>query len=255
MKEAPKEIRQAATVALVCNSVIRVIGILTSTIIIASLPTWFPGLLAYQPIPILLVVLTVGCAIVGGKGSRIRERIASRDYEKARSASLSAAILGFIIAGVVPGILYFYLYMRVGNVMVKRRRDDPKTIYRLPHGSEGVFLGRYIGWAAAYQLVLYIGYTQLPTGLRGVSDWLSPVLGVHFNTLIVAVYLIFTNPLAYSPVFQLWVTAGILGGIIAGGMFGRGFMGCIADFLSISGGCGLAESSIFRGVKFEIIIT
>src|SRR3989441_10947565 len=103
LKEAPKEIRQAATVALVCSSVSRAIGILTSTIIIATLSTWVPGLLAFQPIPIRLVFFTVGCAIVGGKGSRIRERIASRDYEKARSASLSAAILGFIIASGVPG--------------------------------------------------------------------------------------------------------------------------------------------------------
>ena len=248
LKEAPTEIRQAATVALVCSSVSRAIGILTSTIIIATLPTWFPGLLAFQPIPILLVVLTVGCAIVGGKGSRIRERIASRDYEKARSASLSAAILGFIIAGVVPGVLYFYLYMRVGNVMVKRRPDDPKTIYLLPHPSEGIFLGRYIGWAAAYLLILYIGYTQLPTGLRGISDWLSPVLGVHFNTLIVAVYLIFTNPLTYPPVLSLWITAGLLGGIIAGGKVGRGFMVGLAVFLSTLGAMGLAALSIFRGV-------
>jgi len=248
LKEAPKEIRRAATVALVCNSVSRAIGILTSTIIIATLPTWVPGLLAYQPIPIALVVLTIGCAIVGSKGSRIRERIASRDYEKARSASLSAAILGFIIAGVIPGILYIYLYTRVGNVMVKRRPDDPKTIYLLPHPSEGLFLGRYIGWAAAYLLVLYIGYTQLPTGLRGISDWLSPVLGVHFNTLIVAVYLIFTNPLTYPPVLSLWITAGLLGGIVAGGKVGRGFMVGLAVFLSTLGAMGLAALSIFRGV-------
>jgi hypothetical protein len=248
LKEAPKEIRQAAAVALVCSSVSRAIGILTSTIIIATLPTWVPGLLALQPIPILLVVLTVGATIVGGKGSRIRERVASRDYEKARSASLSAAILGFIIAGGVPGVLYLYLYMRVGNVMVKRRPDDPPTIYLLPHPSEGLFLGRYIGWAAAYLLILYIGYTQLPTGLRGISDWLSPVLGVHFNTLIVAVYLIFTNPLTYPPVFSLWVTAGLLGGIIAGGKVGRGFMVGLAVFLSTLGAMGLAAFSIFRGV-------
>jgi hypothetical protein len=248
LKEAPTEIRRAATVALVCSSVSRAIGILTSTIIIATLPTWFPGLLAYQPLPIALVVLTVGCAIVGGKGSRIRERIASRDFEKARSASLSAAILGFIIAGVVPGILYIYLYTRVGNVMVKRRPDDPPTIYLLPHPSEGIFLGRYIGWAAAYLLVLYIGYTQLPTGLRGVSDWLSPVFGVHFNTLIVAVYLIFTNPLTYPPILQLWITAGLLGGIIAGGKVGRGFMVGLAAFLSTLGAMGLSALIIFRGV-------
>ena len=248
LKEAPTEIRRAATVALVCSSVSRAIGILTSSIIIATLPTWFPGLLAYQPLPIALIVLTIGSAIVGGKGSRIRERIASRDFEKARSASLSAAILGFIIAGGVPGVLYLYLYTRVGNVMVKRRPDDPKTIYLLPHPSEGLFLGRYIGWAAAYLLVLYIGYTQLPTGLRGISDWLSPVLGVHFNTLIVAVYLIFTNPLTYPPVLQLWITAGLLGGIIAGGKVGRGFMVGLAVFLSTLGAMGLAALSIFRGV-------
>jgi uncharacterized protein (DUF2062 family) len=248
LKEAPTEIRRAATVALVCSSFSRALGILTSTIIIATLPTWFPGLLAFQPLPIALVVLTVGCAIVGGTGSHIRERIASRDFEKARSSSLSAAILGFIIAGVIPGILYFYLYTRVGNVMVKRRPDDPKTIYLLPHPSEGVFLGRYIGWAAAYLLVLYIGYTQLPTGLRGISDWLSPVLGVHFNTLIVAVYLIFTNPLTYPPVLSLWITAGLLGGFIAGGKVGRGFMVGLAVFLSTLGAMGLAALSIFRGV-------
>lgn len=248
LKEAPKEIRQAATVAQICTSVSRALGILFSTIIIATLPTWFPGLLAYQPLPIALVVLTVGCAIVGGKGPRIRERIASREFEKARSASLSAAILGFIFAGGVPGILYFYLYTRVGNAMVKRRPDDPKTIYLLPHPSEGLFLGRYIGWGAAYLLILYIGYTQLPTGLRGVSDWLSPVFGVHFNTLIVAVYLIFTNPLTYPPVFMLWVTAGLLGGIIAGGKVGRGFMVGLAVFLSTLGAMGLAALSIFRGV-------
>jgi uncharacterized protein (DUF2062 family) len=248
LKEAPQEIRQAATVALVCSSVARALGILFSTIIIATLPTWVPGLLAYQPLPIALLVLTIGCAIVGGKGHRIRERIASRDFEKARSDSLSAAILGFIIAGVIPGVLYIYLYTRVGNVMVKRRPDDPRTIYLLPHPSEGLFLGRYIGWAAAYLLVLYIGYTQLPAGLRGVSDWLSPVLGVHFNTLIVAVYLIFTNPLTYPPVFQLWVTAGLLGGIIAGGRVGRGFMVGLAAFLSTLGAMGLSALIIFRGV-------
>src|SRR5438046_10446450 len=96
-------------------------------------------------------------------------------------------------------------------------------------------LGRYIGWPSIDFLFFHIGYTQLPTGLRGVSDWLSPVLGVHFNTLIVAVYLIFTNPLTYTPVFQLWVTAGLLGGIIAGGKVARGFMVGLAVFLATLG--------------------
>lgn len=248
LKDAPREIRQATTIALVCSSITKALGILVSTAIIATLPTWVPGLLAYQPYPIALLVLTVGCAIVAGKGNRIRETIGAREFEKARGSSLSTAMLGFIIAGVIPGILYLLLYMRIGNAMVKRRPDDPKTIYLLPHASEGVFLGRYLGWGAAYLLVLWIGYTQLPTGLRSVSDWLSPVFGVHFNTLIVAVYLIFTNPLTYPPVFQLWLTAGLLGGIIAGGRVGRGFMVGLAVFLSTLGAMGLAALSIFRGV-------
>lgn len=249
LKDAPKEIRQAATIALICSSVSRGMGILFGTIIIATLPTWFPGLLAYQPYPIALLVLAVGSNIVAGKGSRIREKIAAREFERARGSSFSTAILGFIVGGVVPGILYILLYARIGNVMVKRRPDDPRTIYLLPHPSEGLFLGRYFGWGAAYLLVLYIGYTQLPSGLRSVSDWLSPVLGVHFNTLIVAVYLIFTNPLTYPPVFQLWLTAGLLGGIIAGGRVGRGFMVGFAVFLSTLGAMGLAALSIFRGIS------
>ncbi len=249
LKDAPKEIRQAAFVALLASSFTRALGILVSTIIIATLPTWVPGLLAQQPIPIALLVLTVGCTIVAGKGSRIREKIASREFEKARGSSLSAAVLGFVVAGVIPGILYVYLYTRVGNVMVKRTPDDPKTIYLLPHPSEGMFLGRYLGWIAAYLLVLYIGYTQLPPGLKGISDWLSPIFGVHFNTLIVAVYLVFTNPLTYPPLFQLWMIAGLLGGLIAGGRVGRGFMVGLAVFLSTMGAMGLAALSIYRNLS------
>jgi hypothetical protein len=249
LKDAPKEIRRAATVALICSSVTRALGILFSTVIIATLPTWVPGLLAYQPFPIALLVLTIGCIIVSGKGSRIREEIASRQYERARGSSLSAAILGFVLAGVIPGVLYILLYMQVGSVMVKRRPDEPRTIYLLPHPSEGLFLGRYIGWGLAYLLVLYVGYTQLPTGLRSVSDWLSPVLGVHFTTLIVAVYLIFTNPLTYPPIFSLWASVGLLGGIIAGGKVGRGFMVGLAVFLSTLGAMGLAALTIFQKVS------
>lgn len=246
LKDAPKEIRRAATVALICSSVTRAISILLSTIIIATLPTWVPGLLARQPVPIVLLALTVGSIIVAGKGSRIREEIVSRQYEKARGSSLSTAILGFVLAGVIPGILYIFLYMKIGSVMLKRRPDDPRTIYLLPHPSEGLFLGRYIGWGIAYLLVLFVGYTQLPTGLKSVSDWLSPVLGVHFNALIVAVYLIFTNPLTYPPILQLWITVGLLGGIIAGGKVGRGFMVGLAVFLSTLGAMGLGALSIFQ---------
>ncbi|MBO0889050.1 hypothetical protein J2P12_08135, partial [Candidatus Bathyarchaeota archaeon] len=133
LNEAPREIRQAATIAQISSSVARALSILFSTLIIATLPTWVPGLLAYQPLPIALLVLTIGSIIVAGKGSGIREKIAGRQFEQARGSSLLAAILGFIVAGVIPGVLYFFLYMRIGNVMVKRRPDDPKTIYLLPH--------------------------------------------------------------------------------------------------------------------------
>src|SRR5881409_2961581 len=248
LKDAPVQIRRAATVAQISISITRAVGILFTTLIIATLPTWVPGLLAYQTIPVALLVLAIGSIIVSRKGSRIREEIAERQFEKARRSTFATAILGFIIGGIIPGLLYIYLYTRIGNVMVKQTPDDPRTVYLLPHPSEGMFLGRYLGWIAAYLLVLYIGYTQLPAGLRSVSDWLSPVLGVHFNTLMVAVYLIFTNPLTYPPVFQLWVTAGILGGIIAGGKVGRGFMVGLAVFLSTLGAMGLAALSIFRGV-------
>ena len=107
LKEAPKEIRRAATVALVASSLSRALGILFATIIIATLPTWVPCLLAIQPLPIALLILAIGCNIAAGKGSRIREKIASREFESARGSSLSARILGVVLAGGIPGLLYF----------------------------------------------------------------------------------------------------------------------------------------------------
>src|SRR5204863_9045791 len=126
------------------------------------------------------------------------------------------------------------------NVMVNQTPDDPRTVYLLPHPSEGIFLGRYLGWIGAYLLVLYIGYTQLSPGLREVSDWLSPVLGVHFNTMIVALFLVFTNPLTYPPLLYLWTFAGFLCGLIAGGKISRDFLVCMTVYLSTRGPLGLS---------------
>jgi len=253
LKDAPVEIRRAATVAQISISLTRALGILFTTLIIATLPTWVPGLLAYQTIPVALLVLAIGSTIVSRKGSRIREEIAERQFQKARSSTFTTAILGFMIGGILPGIFYLYLYTRIGDVMVKRTSDDPKTVYLLPHPSEGIFLGRYLGWIAAYLLVLYIGYTQLSPGLREVSDWLSPVLGVHFNTMIVALFLVFTNPLTYPPLLYLWTFAGFLGGLIAGGKIRRGFLVSMTVFLSALGALGLAALAIYQNINLSAL--
>src|SRR3989454_4309055 len=253
LKDAPVQIRRAATVAQISISITRALGILFTTLIIATLPTWVPGLLAYQTIPVALLVLAIGSAIVSRKGSRIREEIAERQFQKARSSTFTTAILGFIIGGIIPGLLYIYLYTRIGDVIVKRTPDDPRTVYLLPHPSEGVFLGRYLGWIAAYLLVLYIGYTQLSPGLREVSDWLSPVLGVHFNTMIVALFLVFTNPLTYPPLLYLWTFAGFLGGLIAGRKIRRGFLVGMTVFLSTLGALGLAALAIYQNVNLSTL--
>ncbi len=210
-----------------------------------------------QPLPYMALkdapVQIRRAATVAQKGSRIREEIAERRFGKARSSTFTAAILGFIIGGIIPGILYIYLYTRIGDVMVKRTPDDPKTVYLLPHPSEGIFLGRYLGWIAAYLLVLYIGYTQLSPGLREVSDWLSPVLGVHFNTMIVALFLVFTNPLTYPPLLYLWTFAGFLGGLIAGGKIRRGFLVGMTVYLSTLGALGLAALAIYQNVNLSTL--
>jgi hypothetical protein len=253
LKDAPVQIRRAATVAQISSASSRLLGLAFTTLIIATLPTWVPGLLAYQTIPVALLILTIGSIIVSRKGNRIREEIAERKFEKARSRAFTTAILGFIIGGIIPGLLYIYLYTRIGDVMVKRTPDDPKTIYLLPHPSEGMFLGRYLGWIAAYLLVLYIGYTQLTPGLRQVSDWLSPVLGVHFNTMIVALFLVFTNPLTYPPLLYLWTFAGFLGGLIAGGKIRRGFLVGMTVYLSALGALGLAALAIYQNVNLSTL--
>ena len=253
LKDAPVEIRRAATVAQISSSFTRGLGILFTTLIIATLPTWVPGVLAYQTIPLALLLLAIGSVIISRKGGRIREEIAERQFKKARSSTFTTAILGFILGGILPGILYLYLYTRIGDVMVKRTPDDPKTVYLLPHPSEGIFLGRYLGWIAAYLLVLYIGYTQLSPGLREISDWLSPVLGVHFNTMIVALFLVFTNPLTYPPLLYLWSFAGFLGGLIAGGKIRRGFLVGMTVFLSTLGALGLAALAIYQNINLSAL--
>ena len=197
-----------------------------------------------------LLALTLGSFILSRSSFQNRERIAARQFEKARSSSLMGTILGLTIGGIIPGILNLLLYMRIGSIMVKRRPDDPGTIYLLAFPSEGMFLGRYLGWLTAYFLALYLGYTQLPEGLASINGWLSPVFGVHFNTLIVAAYLTFGNPLTYTPLLQLWATVGFLGGIIAGGRIGRGFTVGLTTFLSTLGAMGLASLAIFRGFSF-----
>lgn len=253
LKDAPLEIRRAATVAQISSGVARALGILFTTLIIATLPTWVPGLLAYQTIPIALLVLSIGSIIVARKGTRIREELAERQFQKARGSSFTTAILGLVLGGIIPGILYLYLYTRIGDIMVKRTPDDPKTVYLVPPGSEGMFLGRYLGWIIAYLLVLYTGYTQLSPGLREVSDWLSPVLGVHFNTMIVALFLVFTNPLTYPPLLTLWATAGFIGGLVAGGKIRRGFLVGMTVFLSTLGALGLSALIIYQNTNLSAL--
>lgn len=247
LDKAPRDLKTAASIAMLSGSASRVIGILSSTTIFALLPTWVPGILALQPLPVGLLVLTLGSFILSRSSFQNRERIAARQFEKARSSSLTGTILGLTIGGIVPGILNFLLYMRIGSIMVKRRPDDPGTIYLLPFPSEGMFLGRYLGWLTGYFLVLFLGYAQLPQGLASINGWLSPVFGVHFNTLIVAAYLTLGNPLTYPPLLQLWATVGFLGGIIAGGRVGRGFWVGLSVFLSTLGAMGLASLAIFQG--------
>ena len=254
LAKAPKEIRTAATLAQVCNAAARITSIATSTIIIATLPEWFPGLLTLQPLSIALVVLTIGSFSLAKRAAHISEQVGEQKLEKARSSSLVGSILGLTIGGFLPGPFYLLLYMSIGKAMVKRTPNDGlvTTIYMPPQPSGGIFLGRYLGWVSMYLLVLYIGYTQLPTGLRGVSDWLSPVFGIHFNTLIVAAYLVFTNPLTNPAIFSLWMTAGLVGGLIAGGRTGRGFTVGLTVFLSTLGAMGLAALAIFRSFYVSI---
>lgn len=247
LSSAPKDIRIAAAIALLSGSAARAVGILSTTAIFALLPTWVPGILSLQPLPVGLLVLTVGSYIVARMGFHNRERIAAGQYGEARSSGFLATILGLTVGGVIPGVLSLLLYLRVGGLMVKRTTDQPATIYLLPKPSGGLFLGRYLGWLTAYFLVLYLGYTQLPPGLGSVNGWLSPVLGVHFNTMIVATYLVFANPLTYPPLLQIWATVGFLGGLIAGGHVRRGFTVGLTTFISALGAIGLASLAITRG--------
>ena len=134
LAKAPKEIRTAATLAQVCNAAARITSIATSTIIIATLPEWFPGLLTLQPLSIALVVLTIGSFSLAKRAVHIREQVGEQKLEKARSSSLVGSILGLTIGGFLPGPFYLLLYMSIGKAMVKRTPNDGlvTTIYMPP---------------------------------------------------------------------------------------------------------------------------
>ncbi len=254
LAKAPKELRTAATLALISSSISKIVTLIIATVIIATLPTWVPGLLAYQPIPIGLLVVLIGSSTLSRRASKIKIRVGQQRLEDARSSSLIGMILSIIVGGILPFPFYLLLYMSLGKAMIKRAPTEAQlmTVYIPPQPSGGVFLGRYLGWLSMYLYILYIGYTQLPDGLKGASDWLSPTFGIHFNTLIVAAYLVLSNPITNPAILWSWITAGLVGGLIAGGKTGRGVSVGMTAFFSTLGAMGLAALVIFRGFYASI---
>lgn len=254
LAKAPKELRAAARLALICSSIAKIVSLAVLTVIIATLPTWVPGLQTLQVVPVALLVLLIGSLTLSRRGGKIRLQVGQQNLKQARSSSLTGAILGFTIGGVLPGPFYLLLYMSIGKAMVRQVPNEAQltTVYLPSEPSRGIFLGRYLAWLSMYLYVLYTAYTQLPDGLRGVSDWLSPTFGIHMNTLIVAAYLVFSNPIANQSVLMLWLTAGLIGGLIAGGKTGRGASVGTTLVFSTLGAMGLAGLVIFRGFYTNI---
>src|SRR3989449_157894 len=71
--------------------------------------------------------------------------------------------------------------------------------------------------------------------------------------MIVALFLVFTNPLTYPPLLYLWTFAGFLGGLIAGGKIRRGFLVGMTVFLSTLGALGLAALAIYQNVNLSTL--
>jgi hypothetical protein len=71
--------------------------------------------------------------------------------------------------------------------------------------------------------------------------------------MIVALFLVFTNPLTYPPLLYLWTFAGFLGGLIAGGKIRRGFLVGMTVFLSTLGALGLAALAIYQNVSLPAL--
>src|SRR3989441_3672245 len=71
--------------------------------------------------------------------------------------------------------------------------------------------------------------------------------------MIVALFLVFTNPLTYPPLLYLWTFAGFLGGLIAGGKIRRGFLVGMTVFLSTLGALGLAALIIYQNTNLSTL--
>src|SRR5437870_12375705 len=71
--------------------------------------------------------------------------------------------------------------------------------------------------------------------------------------MIVALFLVFPNPLTSPPLLYLWTFAGFLGGLIAGGKIRRGFLAGMTVFLSTLGALGLAALAIYQNVSLSAL--
>ena len=109
--------------------------------------------------------------------------------------------------------------------------------------SRGFTHGRAMRKLLAYPLCILLaftlGYLLLHPTLRMIADWLSPLLGSSFLTLIVSAYLTFGDPLAYRGILLIWALTGILCGVIIRRRLGGvstavGIYSTISAFMSLS---------------------
>lgn len=118
--------------------------------------------------------------------------------------------------------------------------------------SRGFTHGRAMRKLLAYPLCVLLaftlGYLLLHPTLRMIADWLSPLLGSSFLTLIVSAYLTFGDPLAYRGLLLIWVLTGILCGVIIRRRFG-GVSTAVGIYSTISAFMGLSLYNIIQRAR------
>ena len=97
-------------------------------------------------------------------------------------------------------------------------------------------------------LAFTLGYLLLHPALRMIADWLTPLLGSSFFTLIVSAYLTLGDPLAYRELLLIWVLTGILCGVIIRRRLG-GISTAIGIYSTISAFMGLSLYNIIQRAR------
>jgi len=89
---------------------------------------------------------------------------------------------------------------------------------------------KIIAFIICWIIAFSAGYYVIHPSFMGFVEWMGPFIGVRLYTILSLLYILLANPLVYTPVLTIWVTVGLLSGLIVRRRLGGVLTGLIVYF-------------------------